>query len=172
MGILDGNSKNEPMHYGEIHSIWSYSAKAKLAVTCYQTMINHAGDQDLKEVIRDIIEMGRKEIEECDAILVKNGIVPPPTFPEKPRASYEEIPVGARFTDMEIAATLMQDVAEGLATCSQAMGQCTREDLGTMFMKYHGTKAVLSARVLRMNKAKGWLVPPPLQLQVPELVHS
>ena len=28
MGILDGNQKHEPMHYGEVFSVWRYVAKA------------------------------------------------------------------------------------------------------------------------------------------------
>lgn len=50
MGILSGNPKNEPMHYGEIFSIWQCSVAAKGAVSCYQAYLNHAGDQDLKKI--------------------------------------------------------------------------------------------------------------------------
>ena len=29
MGVLDGNPKNEPMHYGEIFNVWQFSTMAK-----------------------------------------------------------------------------------------------------------------------------------------------
>lgn len=49
MGILSGNPKNEPMHYGEIFSVWSASMLAKGMVSCYEAYLNHAGDKDLKK---------------------------------------------------------------------------------------------------------------------------
>lgn len=36
MGILSGNPKNEPMHYGEIFGVWEASMMAKGMVSCYQ----------------------------------------------------------------------------------------------------------------------------------------
>jgi len=35
MGMLSGNSKDEPMHYGEVFSTWSFllTAKGAIAVT-------------------------------------------------------------------------------------------------------------------------------------------
>lgn len=49
MGILSGNPKDEPMHYGEIYSVWQLSALAKGSVSFYQACLNHAGDKELKK---------------------------------------------------------------------------------------------------------------------------
>jgi hypothetical protein len=51
MGILDGNPKNEPMHYGEIHGVWHSSFKETLSLSAYQVFKHHAGDRDLKEIL-------------------------------------------------------------------------------------------------------------------------
>ncbi|QZT33046.1 DUF3231 family protein [Caldalkalibacillus thermarum TA2.A1] len=83
----------------------------------------------------------------------------------------ESIPVGARFNDPEIAATLSRDITSGLVACSTIMGQSIREDIGMMFGQIHASKAQLGARLLRMQKEKGWLVPPPLHQQVRETVE-
>jgi hypothetical protein len=37
-----------------------------------------------------------------------------------------------------------------------------REDIAMMFGQFHIQKTALGAKVLRLNKEKGWLVPPPL----------
>jgi hypothetical protein len=62
------------------------------------------------------------------------------------------------------------DTSVGLVACSQVMGQSIREDIGALFAKYHATKTVLGARILQLNKEKGWLIPPPLQVKRPEPV--
>ncbi|WP_373233300.1 DUF3231 family protein [Cohnella sp.] len=167
MGILSGNPKDEPMHYGEISSVWGSSTMAKGAVSCYQVYLNHAGDRDLKELISDYIGQATKEIEEFDRLLNDNGISPAPTMAEKPRVKLEDIPEGARFMDQEIAAAISVDISGGLVACSAAMAMCIREDIAALYAKYHTEKVILAGRILRLLKEKGWLIPPPLQIKRP-----
>ncbi|WP_010499284.1 DUF3231 family protein [Paenibacillus elgii] len=171
MGILSGNPKDEPLHYGEIFNLWQFSMKAKGCVSAYRVYQYHAGDGDLKKVLGDLINQAELEVSECDAILTHNGIAPSPVMPLKPEAKLEDIPVGARFTDQEIAPMIAADTSMGLVACSQIMGMSIREDIGTLFAKYHATKAVLGLKILRMSKEKGWLIPPPLQVKRPELAE-
>ncbi|MCM3627907.1 DUF3231 family protein [Paenibacillus glycanilyticus] len=172
MGILSGNPKDEPMHYGEVYAVWQASMAAKSAVSCYQAYLNHAGDKDLKKALDALIDQAKLEIKELDVLLTDNGITPAPTPPERPPVKLEDIPAGARFADSEIAAGIGVDVSAGLVACSQAMGQSIREDIGALFGKYHVAKAALGLRILEMLKDKGWLVPPPLQLKRPEPVKA
>lgn len=165
MGILSGNPKEEPMHYGEVFDVWTYLATANAALSGYQTMLNHTGDADLKRFIEDKIEnVLRSEIEELEELLKENEIALPPAPPERPLAKLEDIPAGARFTDPEIAMSLSRDIAMGLVTCSQIIGKSIREDIGIKFGQFHATKLQYGARLLRLNKEKGWLLPPPLHL--------
>ncbi|MEY9091887.1 DUF3231 family protein [Paenibacillus sp. RC84] len=168
MGILSGNPKDEPMHYGEIFSVWQASMVAKGAVSCYQAFLNHAGDKDLKKLLDAQIDQAKLEIKECDKLLTDNGIATTPQLPDRPSVKLEDIPVGARFTDPEIAAKISADTALGLVACSQVMGQSIREDIGALFAKYHVTKTALGFKILQLSKEKGWLLPPPLQIKRPE----
>jgi hypothetical protein len=172
MGVLSGNPKDEPLHYGEIHDVWGFSMKAKGCISVYQAFQYHAGDKDLKKTLGDLIDEAELEVSECDTILTHNGIVPSPTPPQRPEVDSEDIPVGARFADLEIAAMIASDTSIGLVTCSQIMGKSIREDVGALFARYHATKAALGLKILRMSKEKGWLVPPPLQVKRPDLVEA
>lgn len=165
MGILSGNPKEEPMHYGEVFDVWTYFSAANAAIAGYQTLLNHTGDHDLKRFIEDTIEnVLRSEVEQLEELLKENEIMLPPAPPEKPVAQLENIPSGARFTDPEIAMSISKDIATGLIACSQIIGKSIREDIGVMFGQFHATKMQYGARLLRINKEKGWLVPPPLHL--------
>lgn len=148
MGILDGNPKNEPLHYGEITNLWSLSILGKGMISCLQAYHNHAGDEDLKQLLDDMIKQTKQEVEESDAVLKANGITPPPGLPERPKVDVEDIPAGARFADAEIAAALSVNNSAGLVACSQAIGSSIREDIAAMFTKYHGQKATLGSRNL------------------------
>lgn len=162
MGILSGNPTNEPMHYGEVFGTWSFLLTAKGLIAGYQTQLNHAGDGDLQKLLEEAINGGQQEIKQIETLLKENGIGLPPTPPERPKACLEDIPIGARFQDPEIAAALSNDIAIGLVACSQVIGQSIREDIAMMFGQFHLQKATLGAKVLRLNKEKGWLIPPPL----------
>jgi hypothetical protein len=171
MGILSDNPQKEPMHYGEVFGVWSYLSATKGALAKYQTLINHAGDSDLRKFLEDMTRSMNQEIEQVEEILKINGIGLPPSPPERPTASLESIPVGARFNDPEIAASVSKDISAGLVACSQVIGQSIREDIAMMFGQFHATKAQYGARMLRLNKEKGWLVPPPLHMETPEPAH-
>lgn len=162
MGILSGNPKDEPMHYGEVFSAWSFLLASKGAIAGYQTHLNHAGDGDLKKLLEEAINGAKEEVKQIEALLKANGVGLPPTPPERPNASLDDIPAGARFADPEIAATLSAKISAGLVACSTIMGEAIREDIAMMFGQFHIQKAALGAKALRLNKEKGWLVPPPL----------
>ncbi|WP_373231165.1 DUF3231 family protein [Cohnella sp.] len=172
MGVLSGNPKDEPMHYGEIFCVWQFSTVAKGALSCYQAYKNHAGDHELKNLLGDLIDQANNEIKECDKLLNDNGIAPAPLLPERPPVKLEDIPVGARFSDPEISAKISQDIALGLAACSQSIGVSVREDVIALFVKYHSLKLTAGAKALEMSKEKGWIIPPPLQVKRPEFVEA
>ena len=164
MGILSGNPKEEPLHYGEVFDIWASHLAGNGMVAGYQTMLNHAGDEDLKKLLSEAIEIIQQQLKQIGELLKENGIALPPAAPEVPKACLEDIPVGARIQDPAIAAILSVDIAAGLVACSQVIGKSIREDVAMMYGQFHIQKAALGAKVLRLNKEKGWIIPPPLHL--------
>ncbi|MBO1911568.1 DUF3231 family protein, partial [Microvirga sp. 3-52] len=99
---------------------------------------------------------------ELEGVLQENGITPPPALPGRAKANAEDIPVGARFMDPEISGAISINVGQGMVSICQVMGQCLREDIAAMFAKYLKDKIMFGAKLLRMNKEKGWIIPPPL----------
>ncbi|RXZ83178.1 DUF3231 family protein [Paenibacillaceae bacterium] len=172
MGILSGNSKNEPLHYGEIYDVWQFSMLAKGFVSANRAYSYHVGDKDLKKIVEELIDQAELESSECDEILTHNGITPPPAIPPRPEVKLEDIPVGIKFSDHEIAAMIATATSIGLVGCSQVMGKAIREDIGMLFAKYHATKAAAGMKILNLIKEKGWLIPPPLQVKRPDLVEA
>ncbi|RST76275.1 DUF3231 family protein [Siminovitchia acidinfaciens] len=162
MGFFNDNSKDEPMHYGEVFNIWSYLSTAKILDAGYQTHLNHAGDEDLQKLLKVAIEGGKQQINQIEELLKENGVGLPPTPPERAKACSEDIPIGARFPDPEIASYLWMNVAAGLMACSTIMGQSIREDITLLFGSFHAQITMLGAKVLNLNKEKGWLVLPPM----------
>lgn len=167
MGILNGNPKDEPMHDGEVFGVWSFINSNNGLLSIYQAFINHAGDKDLKMMLEEAVKLMKDENKQASELLKANGIALPPALPDRPVSSAEDIPVGARFMDPEISAILSVNGAAGLVACSQVIGQSIREDIGMMFGQFHTSKAQFGARLLKLNKEKSWLIPPPLHVAPP-----
>lgn len=164
MGILSGLQKDEPLHYGEVFTIWTTVAGNNGVIAGLQTFINHCGDEDLQKILADMIQTMQNENKQLETILKVNGIGLPIAPPERPHAKREEIPVGARFNDPEISASASLDIAASLVAFSKAMGMCSRDDLAMLYGQFHLNRAQLGAKLLRLNKEKGWLILPPLHI--------
>ena len=164
MGIMDGNPKNEPMHYGEVIGAWAFVGANNGLISGYEAFAKHAGDHDLIKLLDEAIQLMKSEKKQIEKVLKDNGIALPPALPERPKASADEIPVGARFMDPEISGAVSINVGQGLVSCSQVMGQCLREDIALMFGKFHVERSIFGLKLLRFNKEKGWIIPPPLHL--------
>ncbi|MEH7379158.1 DUF3231 family protein [Bacillus sp. JJ1533] len=162
MGILSGNPQDEPMHYGEVYGMFTHLLTNNGLIASYQAYLNHTGDKDLQKLIEEAIQGMENENRQLQELLKTNGIALPPAPPERPNANLEDIPAGARFTDPEISAAISSNVAVALVACSQAMGQCIREDIAMMYGQFHLAKAQFGLKMLKLNKEKGWLIPPPL----------
>ncbi|RPF53197.1 DUF3231 family protein [Aquisalibacillus elongatus] len=167
MGILTGYQKKQPLHYGEVYGMWSYLMAAQGFHSMLQTYSNHTGDKDLKKLIEELIQGVKTEIDEVQEVLKENGVGLPPAPAEKPLASLEDIPTGAKIADPEISASISKDLGEGLIACTTIVTQSTRDDIAMLFGQYHMNKAQVAAKALRLNKEKGWLITPPLHSKVP-----
>lgn len=171
MGILSGAPKNEPLHYGEIYGVWSALLKAKSAIAANQTLLNHAGDRELRQLIEEAIKMGQGEARQLEELLIEHQIQVPPSPPARAKASIDQIPDGARFQDPEIIASMAASTGTAMTADSQMIAQCIREDVGLMFAQFHTEKVAFAAKTLRLSKEKGWLIPPPLY-QIKEMAHQ
>ena len=166
MGILSGNPKKEPLHYGEVYGLYVQLTAAKAALDGYQVYYNHTGDKDLKEFIKDVINNSIKpSIEDVEQVLVANDIAVPPTPAERPAVDVEQIPPGARLLDAQVAVAIARDIATGLSAMSTLIGQCIREDIALMLTQQSAKSLKDGAKLLKIMKEKGWLVPPPLHME-------
>jgi hypothetical protein len=163
LGILSGNPKEEPLHSGEVFNLWSHLHATKGFLVTLQVLINHTGDDDLKILLGDLKDNCiKQEEQQVEAILKESGIRLPPAPPDRPNVEIQDIPAGARFNDPEIAAMVSKDIAAGMVLSSSIMALCIREDIAEMYGEFHVQKSEYATKLLKINKEKGWIVPPPL----------
>lgn len=166
MGILSGKPQDEPLHSGEVYNLWSHLFATKGYLVTLQILINHTGDHDLKVFLDDLLEnCFKQEEQQTEAILKENGIRLPPAPPGRPNVEVEDIPAGARFNDPEIAVLVQKELMIGKISCSYISSTAIREDIASMYDEFQVQKTEYEAKLLKISKEKGWLVPPPLNLK-------
>ncbi|KKK37332.1 membrane protein [Mesobacillus campisalis] len=166
MGILSGNPKEEPLHAGEVYSLWSHLLDTKGLYVTFQVLNSHTGDHDLKEFLKDYSEnVIKKEEEQVETILKENGIRLPPAPPDRPMVNIEDIPAGARFNDPEVAILAGKELMAGKQLCSHISSIAIRTDIAEMYNEFYTEKVEYQGKLLKMIKDKGWLVPPPLNIK-------
>lgn len=163
MGIMSGDPKEEPLHAGEVYHLWNHLFESKALLVTLQVLMNHTGDEDLKKFLSDFSkDCIKQEEEQVESLLKENGLRLPPAPPDRPMVNLEDIPAGARMNDPEVAALIGKEMLAGKLLCSYIMSMAIREDIGQMFNEFHTQRVELHNKLLKMNKDKGWLVPPPL----------
>lgn len=165
MGIFTGNQRYEPMHYGEIYGVWESLGMMKGLKSLYQVRMNHAGDKELRDFLTEFLAVIDQGIRGTEAILMEQGVTPPPAPPERPAVNWQEIPDGARLRDNEIAFFAQVDVSGGMAAASAMAAKSIRADLRQLFLGMHEANQKLNDRIMKISKEKGWLIMPPLHLE-------
>jgi len=160
------NQQEEPFHSGEIFHLWSYLLHTKEYLVTLQVLNNHAGDQDLKDLLDDLDENGfTPEEQQVESILKNAGIRLPPAPPDRPNVEVEDIPAGARFNDPEIASLVQKELLTGKLLCSYLMGICVQEDMKSLFSEFHTQKEEYDVKLLKLTKEKGWAISPPINIK-------
>lgn len=75
-----------------------------------------------------------------EKLLKENEVALPPTPSERSEAALDDIPVGARVQDPEVAAAISMDIAADLVACSQLISQSICKDIAAMFGQIHMQK--------------------------------
>ncbi|MBM7693395.1 hypothetical protein JOC77_002835 [Peribacillus deserti] len=166
MGILSGNPKEEPLHSGEVFYLWTHLFETKAFLVTLQVLTNHTGDHDLKLFLGDLKDNCLMQgAEQVETIVKEAGIRLPPAPPDRPNVEVQDIPAGARFNDPEIAAMVLKEVNGGMLLASTIMGISIRKDITELYRNIHTQLADYAAKLLDVNKDKGWIVPPPLMVK-------
>ena len=71
MGVMDGNPKKEPMHYGEVIGVWAFIGANNGLISGYEAFVNHAADDDLIKLLKEAIHTMKAEVKELESLLAR-----------------------------------------------------------------------------------------------------
>lgn len=100
----------------------------------------------------------KKEVSE---FMHREGVPLSNAFEDKPESDPNAIPLGAKFTDDELANTINMNFIIAADMCAAAASQSLRTDVAIMFLKFQTDKLSLGLQTKELMQDKGWLKVPP-----------
>lgn len=152
-----------PMHVGEVQTLWAYAVAIDEGRNMCLLMNNHTSDPELRErMIHYVAEVEEPQRKRLYAIMKDEGLPLPPVTSDKAKADPNEVPIGAKMTDGEIANVFMAKLIAALQLLQMGMIQALRNDVASMLYGFQNELLRESFILKEMMAKRGWLKTPPL----------
>ncbi|MFD2446578.1 DUF3231 family protein [Bacillus sp. CGMCC 1.16607] len=155
------NEPKQPLHVGEVMTIWTYLTVLNEAIRYEEVGLNTTIDNELKELLVDAKKLCESQSQRLSSFMQKEGIPLPPSQQKKPVSDPNEIPLGAKLTDDEIANGVSLKVATAGVECAIGNSQSIRIDVGLIWTEFYTEMLTFGATTKRLLQKRGWLKVPP-----------
>lgn len=146
-------------------SCWTYLAFIQDIINYVNVGLNTTTDKELKELFQEALRITQSHEKQMKEFMGNEGI-PLPDGPQmKPKSDPDTIPMGAKFTDKELANAIAINVASAALICANSAIQSVRNDIGLMFFKFQADKMMFGTPVKTLMERRGWLKKPPFYYQ-------
>ncbi|TMN23352.1 DUF3231 family protein [Lentibacillus cibarius] len=157
---LTDNQKN-PLHVGEVMACWTYLSFVNNIIIYEEVGLNTTTDPGVIELYQDALATARSHKKQLTEFMRKEGVRLPTAPEDKPNSDPNAVPIGAGFTDNELANTLLINFVVASDMCAASASQSLRTDVGLMFLKFQTEKLSLAFKAKELMQKKGWLKVPP-----------
>lgn len=155
------NEEKAPLHVGETMNLWMFLTTIHEANIFNQMGMNSTNDDELLEMLQDSTKTCEKQTKQVTDLLIREGIALPPLTQHKPATNPNDIPLGTKMTDDEIAnGVSIKDVAV-IMICATGITQSIRTDVGRLFLQLMLEKVTFDTSLKNMMIRRGWIKVPP-----------
>ncbi|MBY0061878.1 DUF3231 family protein [Priestia aryabhattai] len=155
------NDDFPPLHIGEAMGCWLYFTALAEEIPALETSLHTTTDKELVKLVNESKDLAESQLDALKHFMLKEGLPLSEIPAAKPELNSQDIPLGAKATDTEISNLISVKVASNIVMCSTNISQAIREDLGTMWLKFHTEKVLFGVKVKKLMQEKGWLKYPP-----------
>lgn len=159
--LLVDNEPKSPMHVGEVMSIWTYLTVLDEALRYEEVGLNTTTDDEVKELLVDAKKICESQSQRLSNFMQKEGIPLPSNQAKKPVSEPNEIPLGVKLTDDEIANGVSLKIAAASVECAMGNSQSIRTDLGLIWTEFYTEMLTFGATTKTLLRKRGWIKIPP-----------
>lgn len=157
---LTDNHKN-PLHVGEAMTCWTYFSFVSTIIIHVEIGLNTTNDTKLRKALQECHKVMKSHKKEVSEFMYQEGVPLSNASEDKPASDPNAIPLGAKFTDNELANTINMNFIIAADMCAAAASQSLRTDVAIMFLKFQTDKLSLTLQTKELMLDRGWLKVPP-----------
>jgi hypothetical protein len=150
-----------PIHIGEAMACWTYLAFVDEIINYEQIGLNTTMDEELKDMLDHALKIALSHKEQISEFMQKEGIALPDEPQAKAKSDPKAIPIGAKFTDKELANAISINFILASDMLAASASQSIRTDVGLQFLQFQMEKMMLGFKMKNLMQKRGWLKIPP-----------
>ena len=158
--FIDDESK-PPLHIGEAMACWSWLAQLAEDQVHTEAGINSTTDPELSKAFHEGVKMFKSQKERLTEFLRLEGVHLPPLSESKPTSNPNQIPLGVKLSDDELANSLNIKLVMGITFYANALTQSIRNDVRLIWVEFLQEYMTFSGTLKPLIKRRGWLKVPP-----------
>ncbi|KQL50727.1 hypothetical protein AN964_24180 [Heyndrickxia shackletonii] len=158
--LIDCEEKN-PLHVGEVNSLWVLLTMLEEGISVYQIGLNTTNDDDLIHALKNGEQSSKAISNQLRTFFKKEGIPLPDTSEEKPKSDPNSIPLGVKYTDEELANLVSVKVAAQITLIGQALAMSVRSDSCELLLQIQYELLKYGSSFKTLMRRNGWIKVPP-----------
>lgn len=150
-----------PLNILEASYSWLYYGLVKEAIAFEEAALNTTMDDEMKGILTDAIKLCQEQAQTMEQFLRKEGVPLPSVSEPKPYTDPQDIPLGVKLTDNEIANGLALKIIAMSKSASTAAAESVRIDVGIMWVQYLNEALAFGSTLKTKMRKRGWAKTPP-----------
>lgn len=155
------NEEKSPLHVIEVGDCWTYLTTLEEFIRYEEVGLNTTTDDEVKEMLVDAVKLCEYQARTLSQFMRQEGVPLPDVTAAKPQSDPNQIPLGVKLTDDEIANGVAFKMVTLMTMCGKGHADAIRNDIGTMWLKFYIEIVAFGTTLKTLMKKRGWLKVPP-----------
>ncbi|RSD28718.1 DUF3231 family protein [Mesobacillus subterraneus] len=161
ISVDTANEPKSPMHIIEAGDCWTYLTLMVEFIRYEEAGLNTTTDDEVKEMLNDLIRICEAQVRSLNDFMKKEGLPLPDTTAAKPNSDPNDIPLGVKLTDDELANGVAFKLVTCMQACSKGQADAVRDDVGRMWLQFYLEWSAFGTTLKTLMRKRGWLKVPP-----------
>ncbi|WP_404328732.1 DUF3231 family protein [Mesobacillus maritimus] len=159
--IDNTNEPKSPLNIIEAGDCWMYLTMVEEFIRYEEIGLNTTTDDEIREMLTDVIRICESQVRRLSDFMKQEGIPLPDATSAKPNSDSNQIPLGVKLTDDEIANGIAFKLVNCMLTCAKSQADALRHDIGMLWVQFHSEWVSFGTTLKVLMRKRGWLKVPP-----------
>ncbi|GAA0316896.1 hypothetical protein GCM10008967_04350 [Bacillus carboniphilus] len=150
-----------PLHVIEVGDCWTYLALIEEFIRYEEVGLNTTNDDEVIEMLTDVIKTCESQVRKLSKFMREEGLPLPEVTSAKPKSDHNDIPLGVKLTDDEIANGMSFKVVSCLQFCAKGQVDAIRNDIAIIWLEFFTEWVAIGTTIKTLMRKRGWLKVPP-----------